>query len=112
MSIIESGGLLVERCTKVKGTLKVGPYFPHNKAHLRQWVLIPFTIIRGAKDGVTLCITAGCHATEYAGIDAAIRLSRDTLTENLKGNIIIVSLVNVPGFYERNYINPIDGKNL
>lgn len=112
MSILEIGGLRVGPGTKVKGSLKVGPYFYHKRAHERRWLLIPFTVIRGVKDGPTLCVTAGCHPTEYSGIDAAIRLTREIKPENLKGTLLVVPVVNIPGFWERNYINPIDGKNI
>jgi predicted deacylase len=105
-------GLEIKKGSKVKGRLKVGPYFPHKRAHLRRWVMIPYTVIRGREDGSVLCITAGCHPTEYSGIDAAIRLTREIDPKELTGTLIVVPLVNVPGFYERTYINPIDGKNL
>ena len=112
MSALEIAGLKVKKGTRAKGNLKVGPYFPHSRAHIRRFILVPFTVVRGARKGPTLCITAGCHATEYSGIDAAIRLTREIDPKDLKGTIVVIPLVNVPGFYERNYINPIDGKNL
>lgn len=112
MSELEIGGLKVEPMTKAKGSLRVGPYFYHNRAHIRRWVLIPFTVIRGTKDGPTLCVFAGSHPTEYAGIDAAIRLTREIKPEDLRGTLVVTPVVNTPGFYERNYINPIDGKNI
>ena len=112
MSALEIAGLKVKKGTRAKGNLKVGPYFPHSRAHIRRFILVPFTVVRGARKGPTLCITAGCHATEYSGIDAAIRLTREIDPKDLKGTMDVIPLVNVPGFYERNYINPIDGKNL
>lgn len=73
---------------------------------------IPFTVIRGVRDGPTLCITAGVHGTEYAGIEAAIRLSKEVKPEDLKGMLTIVPVVNVPAFEERSYVCPIDGVNI
>ena len=35
---------------------------------------IPIVIINGAEDGPVLCLTAGVHATEYAPIDAVMRV--------------------------------------
>lgn len=112
MDALEIGGLEVRPMTKAKGNLQVGPYFHHNRAHIRRWVLIPFTVIRGTEDGPTLCISAGSHPTEYAGIDAAIRLSREIKPEDLKGTLVVIPVINTPGFYEMSYINPIDGKNI
>jgi hypothetical protein len=104
-------GTTVKPGSKVRSYLRVGPYF-FQKMHIRNYVLIPFTVVRGAKDGPTLVQTAGCHPTEYSGIDATIRLSNSIKPEDLKGTFIGVPCVNVPGFYERTYINPIDEKNI
>jgi len=104
-------GATVKRGSKTRSYLRVGPFF-YQKMHIRNYVMIPFTVIRGAKDGPTLVQTAGCHPTEYAGIDATIRLSNGIKPEELKGTYIAVPCVNIPGFYERTYINPIDEKNI
>ncbi len=104
-------GTTVKPGSKVRSYLRVGPYF-YQKMHIRNYLLIPFTVIRGVKEGPTLVQTAGCHPTEYAGIDATIRLSNSIKPEEVKGTYIGVPCVNVPGFYERTYINPIDEKNI
>jgi hypothetical protein len=104
-------GTAVGPGSKVRSYLRVGPYF-YLKMHIRHYILIPFTVIRGIKEGPTLVQTAGCHPTEYAGIDATIRLSNTIKPEELRGTYIAVPCVNVPGFYERTYINPIDEKNI
>jgi hypothetical protein len=75
-------------------------------------VLIPFTVVRGAKEGPTLVASGGCHPTEYPGIDATIKLSATIRSEDLAGTFIGVPCVNIPGFWENTYINPIDGKNI
>lgn len=111
-SKFEIAGLKVEPGTKRRGFLRVGPYFYHKRAYIRRYVLIPIMVIQGIKDGPTLVQTAGCHPTEYAGIDATIRLSNEIKPEELNGTFITVPCVNTPGFWERTYINPIDGKNI
>lgn len=108
----EIAGLKVEPGTKGRGLLRVGPYFHHKRAYIRRYVLIPFKVINGVDDGPTLVQTAGCHPTEYSGIDATIRLSKTIEPEELRGKLITVPCVNTPGFWERTYINPIDGKNI
>ena len=104
-------GATVKPGSKVRSYLRVGPYF-YQKMHIRNYLLIPFTVIKGVKEGPTLVQTAGCHPTEYAGIDATIKLSNVIRPEELKGTYITVPCVNVPGFSERTYINPIDEKNI
>ncbi|HEV7663271.1 MAG TPA: succinylglutamate desuccinylase/aspartoacylase family protein [Chloroflexota bacterium] len=75
-----------------------------------QW---PYFAVSGAEAGPTFILTAGIHAAEYTGILAAIRLGRGLRPETLRGTIIIIPVLNRPGFYERSiYINPVDGENL
>ena len=75
-----------------------------------QW---PYIAIAGLMAGPTVLITAGIHAAEYTGIEAAIRLGRTILPESVRGTILIIPLLNRPGFYERSiYVNPEDNDNL
>ena len=74
---------------------------------------LPAFVIRGSEPGPTLVVTGGVHAAEYCSIEAAIRLGHSTEAKGLRGTLIVVPLVNVPGFYERSlYINPRDGRNI
>ena len=73
----------------------------------------PYIAIAGLQAGPTVLITAGIHAAEYTGIEAAIRLGRTTSPDAVRGTLIIIPLLNRPGFYERSiYVNPEDGDNL
>ena len=105
-------GLEVEPGTKKMGFLNVGPYFPNKWTSIRSYVLIPFIVIKGNEDGPTLLQIAGTHPNEYAGIDATIKLCNSLKPEDLKGTYIGVPCVTTPGFPERTYVNPIDGKNI
>jgi predicted deacylase len=74
---------------------------------------VPAFVIRGAAPGPTLGVAGGIHAAEYCSIEAAIRLGRSTDPGGLAGTLIVVPLVNMPGFYERSlYVNPRDGRNI
>jgi len=58
-------------------------------------------------------VTAGIHAAEYTGIEAAIRLGRTLDPADVRGILLVIPLLNRPGFYERSvYVNPEDGDNL
>jgi predicted deacylase len=73
----------------------------------------PYVAIAGLVAGPTVLITAGIHAAEYTGIEAAIRLGRTISPEAVRGTLLIIPLLNRPGFYERSiYVNPEDGDNL
>jgi hypothetical protein len=73
----------------------------------------PFFAIAGAPSGPTVLITAGIHAAEYTGIEAAIRLGRSLDPRLVRGKVLVIPLLNRPGFYERSvYVNPEDNDNL
>jgi hypothetical protein len=111
ISELEVAGLKLHAGTRRRGFLRVGPYFDHLMP-IRRYVLIPFTVVRGAKSGPTLVQIAGCHPTEYAGIDATVKLSNAIRPDELSGNFIGVPCVNIPGFLKRTYVNPLDEKNI
>jgi predicted deacylase len=73
----------------------------------------PYFAIAGLLAGPTVLVTAGIHAAEYTGIEAAIRIGRTISPDAVRGTILILPLLNRPGFYERSiYVNPEDGDNL
>jgi uncharacterized protein len=87
-------------------------YFTFDDALLGkyQW---PFFAIVGREPGLTFLLTAGIHAAEYTGTLAALRLAQQIEPEHVRGTIIIIPLLNRPGFFERSvYVNPEDGQNL
>jgi predicted deacylase len=75
-----------------------------------QW---PYFAIAGRTSGPTFLVTAGIHAAEYTGIEAAIRIGRGIDPGQVQGILLVIPLLNRPGFYERSvYTNPEDGDNL
>jgi uncharacterized protein len=73
----------------------------------------PLFVIHGKKDGPTLAITAGVHGTEYASIEAALRLGRTLDPQEIQGKVVIFPITNMPSFKKRTiYVGPHDGKNL
>src|SRR5436190_14778897 len=73
----------------------------------------PYIAISGVSSGPVALVTAGIHAAEYTGIEAAIRLGRSLDPREVRGTIVIIPLLNRPGFYERSiYVNPEDNDNL
>jgi predicted deacylase len=72
----------------------------------------PYISIRGGQDGPTVCVTAGMHGSEYAGIEAALRLGQETEPPHVRGHLIILPVINQPAFWERAAaVVPFDGKN-
>ena len=64
-------------------------------------ICLPATILHGKKKGKTVLITAGVHAGEYVGIQAAIELSQKLKIEKVAGTVILVKVVNRPAFEKR-----------
>ena len=74
---------------------------------------LPMWLIKGSADGPTLVVTAGVHGAEYASIAAALELGRSLDPKDLRGQVIVVPVVNMPSFRARSiYVCPLDGKNL
>ena len=94
------------RNEKVEGWLSIGETA---SGPLR----IPLVIINGAEDGPRLCLTAGVHATEYAPIDAVMRIIHSVSPADLRGAIIAVPVTNMRMFDSRTgFTSPLDGLNL
>lgn len=103
---IEIGRLNVEPGSKISGSLKAGERVIDD-------IDIPITVVNGASPGPTLCVTAGIHGCEYPGIEAAIRLGKNTDPAKLGGKLVIIPVLNLSSFVSRTpYINPIDGINM
>jgi len=66
--------------------------------------------IQGKKPGKTLLVTGGMDGDEYAGIEAAYTLAEQYKEGNFAGRLVIVPVVNMPGFQNESSHNPKDGK--
>ncbi len=81
-------------------------------AVLNQPYKLPLWLIHGDEPGPTLVVTGGVHAAEYASIAAALHLGQTLQPTGLRGRVIVVPVVNMPGFAARSiYVCPLDGKN-
>ncbi len=73
-------------------------------------VKIPVYHLIGRQAGKRIVITAGSDGDEYAGIEAAYQLINDLKSQHLEGEIIIIPILNIPGFKAKVSYNPLDGK--
>jgi len=75
-------------------------------------IRFPVGTIYGENDGPTLLVLGGMHGSEFAGIEAAIRLFNEVDPKKLKGVLKVGMMYNVPAF-ENNlgFLVPHDGKN-
>lgn len=99
-------GVVADSGTRAQGFITIGetPSAP---------IQFPIAIINGASDGPVLCLTSGVHATEYAPIDAVMRVTQSIDPANLRGAVIAVPVVNMRMFESRTgFVSPLDGLNL
>jgi predicted deacylase len=89
-----------------KGQKKTG-YLPVGESTLRE-VSLPLTLINGVENGPKVAMTAGFHPREYASIESLVRLSNVVNPSDIKGSMIIVHIVNTPGYEIRGRNCPID----
>jgi predicted deacylase len=74
---------------------------------------VPFTIMRGRREGPVLALVAGTHGAEYVPIVALQRLRAAVDPAHLRGTLLLVHVANMPSFLGRTvYYSPADGKNL
>lgn len=73
-------------------------------------VKVPVAEIVGARPGKTLLVTGGTDGDEYAGMAAAYALIERYAGGDFAGRLVVVPVLNVPGFEAECSPNPIDGK--
>lgn len=75
-------------------------------------IRFPVGTIHGSADGPTLTVLGGMHGSEFAGIEAAIRLFNQVDPAKLSGTLKIGMIYNFPAFYNNlGFLVPQDGKN-
>ena len=70
------------------------------------------TLHGGAGDGPTLVVVGGMHGSEFAGIEAAIRIFNEVDPARLRGTLKVCMIYNLPAFVNHlGFVVPHDGKN-
>jgi predicted deacylase len=92
--------------TKAADWLTIAP-----RADGGDWRL-PLLVVRGARPGATLVVTAGVHGDEYEGIEAIAQLFAALQPAELAGTLVMVPVCNMPAYEAAQRSSPIDGLNL
>lgn len=81
------------------------------KQGLGEWIRVPLLIARGVQKGPVVGLTAVVHGNELNGLKVVHHVLDSLDVHHLKGTIVAVPCVNVPGFlrFQREYS---DGKDL
>ena len=69
-----------------------------SESFLSSGIQIPITVIRGREAGPVAFVTAAVHGDEINGVDIVRRLIFDLNHDNLRGTLIAIPVVNIPGF--------------
>ncbi len=75
-------------------------------------IRFPVGTAHGAADGPVLTVLGGMHGSEFAGIEAAIRLFNEVDASRLRGTLRVGMIYNLPAFVNNlGFLVPHDGKN-
>lgn len=72
---------------------------------------IPITVIRNG-DGPTAVLFGGNHGDEYEGPVTLLNLARELTTDQVRGRVIIIPMLNHPAVAAGTRLSPIDGANM
>ncbi len=75
-------------------------------------IRMPVLLLRGAEAGKTLVATACVHGDEYEGVRTIFELARELDPAVMKGDAILLPVVNPPAFWNGTRTSPLDGMNL
>lgn len=90
------GKIVADSETKTYGELEVGEFSDGKPLY------IPFAVVNGVKDNPVLAVSAGCHGNDFNCIEAVRRVLKSTDSKTLKGVLLAVPIMDVPGFISRN----------
>ncbi len=69
---------------------------------------VPVAVILGNRPGKTVLVTGGTDGDEYAGMEAAYALIERFADGDFAGKLIVIPIVNMPGFLDECSQNPLD----
>lgn len=86
--------------------------YPISETFLGEPIRIPLTICVGTEPGPTLFVSAAVHGDELNGVKVAKELASRLNPESLAGTVVILHVVNVPGYLAQQRYIPIYDQDL
>ncbi|MFB6148718.1 MAG: succinylglutamate desuccinylase/aspartoacylase family protein [Halobacteriales archaeon] len=83
-----------------------------SETYLGEPVRIPVTIINGETEGPRLFLSAAAHGDELNGIEVVREVAHEWDLTDLKGTIVCLPVLNVPGFISQQRYLPIYDRDL
>lgn len=86
--------------------------FEITETYLGDPIEIPVSIVNGNETGKTVFLTAAIHGDELNGIEVVRSVARDWDNSDLKGTLICLPVINVPGFQRQERYLPVQDRDL
>ncbi len=86
--------------------------FSVSETYLGDPVRLPVTIINGESPGPTVCLTAASHGDELNGVEVVRTVAQEWDFDDLRGTIVCLPVLNVPGFLAQHRYLPILDRDL
>ena len=83
-----------------------------SETYLGDPVEIPVTVINGARPGTRVCLTAAIHGDELNGVKVLQEVAARYTPEEIHGTLVILHVVNVPGYKAQQRYLPIYDQDL
>ncbi|WP_135828992.1 succinylglutamate desuccinylase/aspartoacylase family protein [Halorussus halobius] len=83
-----------------------------SETYLGDPVRIPVTIVNGAESGPTVFLSAAAHGDELNGIEVVREVAQDWNHDDLRGTLVCLPVLNVPGFIAQERYLPIYDRDL
>ncbi|MFC4551181.1 MULTISPECIES: succinylglutamate desuccinylase/aspartoacylase family protein [Halorussus] len=83
-----------------------------SETYLGDPVRIPVTIVNGAEPGPTVFLTAAAHGDELNGIEVVREVAHEWNHDELRGTLVCMPVLNVPGFLAQERYLPIYDRDL
>lgn len=75
-------------------------------------ISIPLLLLRGAREGQVLAVTAGVHGDEYEGVRAILDVGMALDPAEMAGDLLAVPVAHPPAFWAGTRTSPLDGGDL
>ena len=83
-----------------------------SETYLGEPVRIPVTVVNGEQPGPTVFLTAAAHGDELNGIEIVREVAHEWDHEHLRGMLVCLPVMNVPGFIAQHRYLPIYDRDL
>ena len=83
-----------------------------SETYLGEPVQVPVTVVNGSKPGPSLVLSAAAHGDELNGIEVVREVAHEWNHEDLRGTLVCLPVLNVPGFTAQERYLPVHDRDL